>query len=291
MPAAISHYLQSKDVLDSLMLKYPDLKVYAPAFLWGCQGPDFLLCHNRLPFQTGLSINKCGVFIQDKSTDDLIEFIKDYFKGHNLDIVGFSYVLGLICHFELDKCAIDFINYGSENLENILNKDKQVCRNQVKSSLDVILLRYKRQQLPSEINLKKLIPNNSETERFIIDFYYYIISKNYSDDITPELLKKAICDFKQLFKIMNDTTGLKKKFVQKLEKWQGKEEFASSLIRDLTESDDFDYANTLHLEWQWPIESGQIRTDSYFDIYNESIEKTVNVISNLLVKNPNLIKL
>lgn len=291
MPAAISHYLQSKDVLDKLMSKYQDLKIYAPAFLWGSQGPDFLLSHNRLPFQNGKSINKCGIFIQDKSTYGLLKIIKNYFDGHVLDIVAFSYILGLICHFELDTCAVDFINYSSYELTNILSKDNKICRNQVKSSLDVILLRYKRQQLPNEINLKKLIPDDSKTENFIINFYYDIISKNYNKNITQELLKDAICDFKQLFKLMNDRTGLKKKFVRKLEKWNGKDEYASSLIRNITEDDNFDYANTLHLEWKWPIDTGKIRTDSFFDIYKDSVYKSFHVINDLLIKNLNLVKL
>lgn len=290
MPAAISHYLQSKDVLDKLILIYPKLKIYTPAFLWGSQGPDFLLSHNRLPFQKGKSINKSGIFIQDKSTHELLKIIDNYFKDHILDIVALSYILGLICHFELDKCAIDFINYSSETLTNVLNKDKKVCRNQIKSSLDIILLRYKRQQLPSEINLKKLIPNDGKTEDFIINFYYDIFSKNHQNDVTREQLYDAICDFRKLFRLMNDRTGLKKKFVKKMEKWQGKSEYASSLIRNLTEEDDFDYANTLHLEWKWPTDSGTIRTDSFFDIYNESIEKSLNVISQLFINDLILLK-
>lgn len=291
MPAAIAHYLQSKDVIDTLSLMYPNLKIYTPAFLWGTQGPDFLLSHNRLPFQDGKSINKCGIFIQDKNIHELLNFIDNYFKEHVINIIAISYILGLICHFELDKCAIDFINYSSEKLTNLLNKDKKVCRNQVKSSLDIILLRYKRQQLPSEINLKKLIPDDSKTEDFIINFYYDIISKNYKNDITHELLKDAICDFKQLFKLMNDRTGLKKKFVKKIEKWQGKDAYASSLIRDITEDDDFDYANTLHLKWKWPTDSGEPKTDSFFDIYNESISRSLTVIKKSLINNLILAKM
>ena len=41
---------------------------------------------------------------------------------------------------------------------------------------------------------------------------------------------------------------------------------------------DIDYANTLHEIWRWPPETGEERCESFFELYESSIERAAELI-------------
>ena len=50
----------------------------------------------------------------------------------------------------------------------------------------------------------------------------------------------------------------------------------------MTEESDFDYSNVLHREWQWPMETGELRTESYLDLYEQAVELAKAMIAGFL---------
>ena len=83
-------------------------------------------------------------------------------------------------------------------------------------------------------------------------------------------------DCRKIFSLLTDRTGLKKNLVRAVE---GKKSHAISChIRGMTEDGDDDYANTLLEAWRWPMESGEMRRDSFFDLYESSIERAALLI-------------
>ncbi len=284
MPSAITHYLQSGRVINKLVSDGININIDKDSFLWGAQGPDFLLSHRCLPFQKGESIKKIGAKIQDDNLENLINYIKAFLYKNTPGELGLSYIMGFICHSVLDRIAFPFISYGAENLSRI-EKDitKNICRNNIKSNLDVIILRYEKQMLTTEINLNSLLPNNDKVKDFMVTFFYDIIYNHYDSSITVGKIIEAINDFKKFFALMNDSTGKKKDFVKFLESFTNKGAFMSSYMRDVTEDDTYDYANISNSQWQWPEDTGEIHTDSFFDLYEESIIDSSDLIKGLIV--------
>ena len=56
MPAAITHYLHAKRVLEAMQKRESSFQMVGDAFYWGAQGPDFLFCSRFLPWQKGCRI-------------------------------------------------------------------------------------------------------------------------------------------------------------------------------------------------------------------------------------------
>ena len=276
MPAAITHYLQVERVVNSLKKLHPEFEYNKNAILWGAQGPDFILSHRCLPGQTGNSIKKYGVYLQDEEINNLQEQIFGVTNERPFTGLEKSYLIGFFCHSILDRLAIPFINFSAQSLAN-LNPEcpLKVCRNNIKSTLDVIILRYEKQQLPTEIRLKNLLPADEKVKNFMGELFCTLLNINYNAKVKKDDIFEAMCDFKKFFGLMTDRTGLKKALVQKIEKWRGKDAYMSSFIRDLTEDDSYDYSNLSHSIWTWPMESEEERTDSFFDIYEQSIVDSV----------------
>lgn len=276
MPAAITHYLQVERVVNGLKKLHPEFEYNKNAILWGAQGPDFILSHRCLPGQSGESIKKYGAYLQDEEINNLWEQVLAAMDEENFTILEKSYLIGFFCHSILDRLALPFINFSAQSLAN-LNKDcpLKVCRNNIKSTLDVIILRYEKQQLPTEIRLKDLLPKDEKVKNFMGELFCKILNENYNANICKDDIFEAMCDFRKFFGLMTDRTGIKRAFVKKIEQWQGKDEYMSSFIRDLMEDDSYDYSNLTHSIWNWPMDSGENRTDSFFDIYEQSIVNSI----------------
>ena len=210
--------------------------------------------------------------MQDEDINNLWEQIFDALNKEIFTKMEKSYLIGFFCHSILDRLALPFINFSAQSLANLNKKcPLKVCRNNVKSTLDGIILRYEKQQLPTEIRLKNLLPKDEKVQNFIIELFCKLLNENYDANVTEEDIFEAMCDFRKFFGLMTDRTGIKKAFVKKVEKWQGKDEYMSSFIRDLTEDDSYDYSNLTHSIWNWPMNAEENRTDSFFDIYEQSI--------------------
>lgn len=276
MPAAITHYLQVERVLTGLTKLHPEFEYNKNAVLWGAQGPDFILSHRALPGKSGRSIKKYGAYLQEEEINNLRDEVFAAIPEENFTRLEKSYLIGFFCHSILDRLALPFINYSSQSLADLNpDCDLRICRNNVKSTLDVIILRYEKQQLPSRLRLKRLLSKDEKVKKFMVELFYNLLTENYDADVTKEDILEAMCDFRKFFGLMTDRTGIKKEFVKKIEKWQGKDAYMSSYIRDLTEDDSYDYSNLSHSIWNWPMDSGEERTDSFFDIYEQSIVDSV----------------
>ena len=54
----------------------------------------------------------------------------------------------------------------------------------------------------------------------------------------------------------------------------------SSYFRGINEGDAYDYANTYHAQWQWPIEDTADRTESYMDLFELAVEQSKHLLMN-----------
>ena len=113
--------------------------------------------------------------------------------------------------------------------------------------MDAIVLRYETGKLPSEVNLKAMFPKNEGVQRKIARLYRRVLFDLYGEDVQEEKLVQTMADAHQVFALVTDRTGLKKKLFSWVER--NRPSVIGSHIVPLTEAEDIDYANTQNSPW------------------------------------------
>lgn len=278
MPSLIAHYLLAKRLKNNLKEKLNE-----NAFFWGAQGPDFLLTHNFLNKKNVRSIKKTGMYLQDLEFNRLLNLLNSYIEEKDSSLLAKSYVKGFLSHYILDSESFDFISCRSK-----LFKEKsygeftlRAARNELKSALDNIVLRYEEGKLPNEIRFKDMIPKDKAVFNFMHKFYLHTLRKNFDKTIKLSEVQEALKGYRMLVLFVDDRFFIKKPCVKFVEKILHKDAFISGFFRNMIEPDYFDFANATHEKWCWPEDSKEIRTDSFIDIYEKSVSKATEVIKSL----------
>jgi hypothetical protein len=274
MPAAITHYQQALEVLKVYGKMHGSNSV--DAFLWGAQGPDFLYYHNLfLPRRENL--RSLGSKLHHENPAKLLSVMRDFLNQNDSEITEF-YVRGFLCHYSLDRTAHPFVNWNVQALKNIYpGRSDSFLHNHVESILDGIILRSATGQLAVDFDLRKTVPKNEEVQTQIEKLYCYIFERLYGIHGKHSDVLQAMCHCRTICGLLNDKYMIKKPIAQALEKLTHKY-IVSSAIRAISEPDDFDYANVLHSKWKRTEKDVDFRTESFLDLYAESIQESIKFI-------------
>ena len=282
MPAAVTHFLQAEKVLEKLKQQNDRLLLNRDAFLWGAQGPDFLYCHRYLPWQRGTSLKEYGGKLHHEKPSALFDAMRDYYNLSENDRIVLSYIYGFVCHYCLDRAGHPFINCGAQLLlQQYPKQTEEILHNQIESSLDVIMLRYEKSELPLDFNLKWTVPKNQVVQLKIADLYAFVLNRLYHLEDAGAALLQATNDCRLIFGYLNDRTTMKKLMIERLEVHSGKHSI-SCRIRGISEGDEYDYANTLLSDWHWPLSSTVQRNESFFELYESSVSESMELIQKYL---------
>ena len=162
------------------------------------------------------------------------------------------------------------MNYSAEMLHELVKPSTvETCHHEVESNLDVVLLRYERAELPTDFSLKRAVPRDEGVKQEMASFYQSLLRRLYGTQVSQEAVAQAVEDCRTAFGWMTDRTTLKKKILLRVEK--GKLPTLSCHVRSMTEETDFDYSNVLHREWQWPMETGELRTEAIWIYMNRPL--------------------
>lgn len=283
MPAAITHFLQAERVMEELKKQNDSILLNRDAFLWGAQGPDFLYCHRYLPWQRGNSLKEYAEKLHREKPSEIFTAMYDYYNTTQHDRIVLSYIYGFVCHYCLDRIGHPFVHCGAQLLlQQQPEQSEEILHNQIESSLDVIMLRYEKSELPIDFNLKWTVPKNEVVQVKIADLYAFVLERLYHLQDAGAVLLQATDDCRLLFGLLNDRTTLKKSLIERMESKNGKHDI-SCHIRGVSEGDEYDYANTLLADWHWPPTDSRQRNESFFDLYERSVTESVELIQNYLI--------
>jgi hypothetical protein len=276
MPAAIAHYLHAKAALE----QYGASRIghlSQTAFLWGAQGPHFFESHLVLGRRRGEGLGVWLGKLQAVPAMELAQWMRHYAEGRPGPAA--SYALGFLCHNALDETVHPFVRYGAAMLNQIVEPStEEICHNMIESALDTILLRYTTAQLPTELPLVRTLPRDPEVQRMISELYCDLIADLFGETVALEAIYQATCDCRKAYARMTDRTGLKKQFAEYIEKKRKRPAVRSCRLRGLCETDEYDYANIQHAQWQWPIEGGEPCEADIFMLFEQAVERGVRLI-------------
>ena len=275
MPASITHYHHALKAWNRCGLKdRPNLK---DAFLWGAQGPDFFYYHHLLC--PGVeNLRGIGSRLHHEQPSRLLSVMRDI-QNSREDEIEASYLKGFLCHYSLDRTVHPFVFHDVSLLRGLYpGRGDSFLHNQVESVLDGILLRSVTGGLANEFDLRRTVPRNSAIQAAIARFYSDVLERLYGMHGLRKALVQSTADCRKISGFLNDRWMIKKPLAETAEKITHRYLY-SSVIRGISEPDEFDYANVLHSEWKWPENAANLRKESFFDLFEASVRESVHFIT------------
>ena len=277
MAGAITHFIHGEKVLSYLTLSNTELNIDKEAFYWGTQGPDFLYYHRALPWMKGESLKNIGKELNKTELTTILEASCVYIEANSSNIYS-SYIYGLICHYCLDTTILPYVEYLSEKLlKEKENETPSSVHTDIESSLDTIILRKEKEELPTERNLKEYFPKNHQVQQSVSLLYKFLIKQILSKDIDEKVIFQATEDVHKVFSWLTDRTSFKKNFMSKLE--IGGAHKISAHIRPFLEDMEIDYANIIKEEWT--DLDGNINNLDFFELVEIAKEKAVRITDDI----------
>lgn len=196
MPALAAHYYFGQEVLKLL---HPALQhlldIHRDAFNVGLQGPDILFNYRPL---TRNKVNKLGSRLHGTRA---AHFLKSaiYTIDKTKDEYACAYLMGMICHFTLDKqCHLYIDTVAVAFKDHILLESAFECK--ILSMVGENPLTFKRYAL---------IKGNSNL--------YEMLPRLYTE-LTRNQLKGAVCGMRRYERLFYSPTGRKLRFLRFIEK-------------------------------------------------------------------------
>lgn len=273
MSAIICHYYHGQRVMNEAKFVPTDTS----AFVFGLQGPDIFTY--SLLFEKDSS-PEAVAFCNTMATIDLQVLSRYFVQQAASDSKAVkSYAQGLSCYCVLAEETHSFIQYGATMIPK-LNPEQNVedAKNLVESSLDIILLRYETGKLGTSFNMKNAVPLQEDLKSELAVLYAMLYQELTGKAITEALVSELLSQGVKSIAKLNDRTMLKRQFLKRREKKKKLAGGLSSLFRNVSEDEDYDYANVCENEWQWPLETGKICTSTYFDLYELAVKRAVTLL-------------
>lgn len=266
MPAQITHYLHACDACAAL----PEYDKYADAVALGALGPDFLYYYRLIG--SGADVRELGVRLHSVDSDRLFSAFADYLASHPDDIRALYFTYGFICHFALDATAHPYVYFVQNHIVKAENYHKKPFFKHVliEHSIDIIMLRYKKEQSVGKFGLKNCVPlKDEETVRSAVSVMTYVVNRLMPNcGFTDKKCKKAYYDCRRYLRLATDRTGIKRVAIKVLETLCFMRGTVSNFLHPFMEDGDWDYSN--YEKSDWTDSAGNTRDDSFFELYDSA---------------------
>ncbi|MBQ9021492.1 MAG: zinc dependent phospholipase C family protein [Eggerthellaceae bacterium] len=279
MPAVLTHDFFGRDVLDAFGSLDNASIDERDAFLLGNQGPDPLFFLALTPTQ--LSWRKLGSTMHRKHPTELLHALGqslNILRGDEVDI-GHAYALGFLCHYVLDSMEHPLI-YATQyaicdaGVEGLERSDGHEVHTEIERELDEMVLFAKRGQTT---RVYSPVDNTLEANAYVLEIvhkmYAYVALTVYGEIIQGGLFPLAVSNYRFALSLLYSPLGIKRSLLGMAERSirSRSHSFLQAMAYKGEEVHDSWYANSEHKPWANPY-TGEIRTDSFWDIYESAIE-------------------
>lgn len=283
MPALITHYQFALRVFARLKQRGTPV-ADRNAGLLGAQGPDLFFFHRILPWEPGTSYARQGVKMHKLSPAAIFEGFREVINlasGPERERI-LGYVEGFFCHYALDRTAHPFVLYWQQRLREeqpSYGTSDHTYHFRIESALDTLVLRRESGRLIQDFKLTGVLPPEEEEVSMAIGrLYHPLFARWFGIDAPSVHLAKAPADMRRVLRLLTDRRMLRQKLiVRPVEVVLRHGHFASSLMRPIDASD-WDYANEAHQPWHNPADPDDVRTDSFYELYELAAAEAEDMI-------------
>ena len=277
MPATITHAYFAKDVFEVLpddvkyRIDYSRIKMFG-------QSTDALMFYNLFSIFPGKEVRKRQKIFHSTKTRDyfisLLTFVKENELYNDMDTC--SYIAGLICHYVLDSTLHPYIIYKSGRFQR---KDKSTyIYNQVHTFMESFLdndMVYRREKInPYTFHLDDFCFQTRPFSESLNRSIDYSFEKTYQWDHMSSIYYKSLKQMKNYLMIFRrDPYGTKKFFYKLIDTFTPKSCFRFEAVSyHVPLEDKHHYLNKEHALWRNPTTYDMTSTDSFIDLYIQSIQ-------------------
>ena len=246
------------------------------------QSHDYLFYYTFNPFHAK-KIKALGHYAHRHKTQEyLINIIKEI-KENNLENNEqlISYLYGSITHYVLDTTCHPYIFYKTGVYRK---KDKQTKKyhgehNRIEKDLDAIYYEKDTNKKYNKCNVSKEIIKEPVFSKELLNTLNNVYKKTYNKDNIGIYFYRGIKHAKIAYTLfINDYLGIKK-FLYKLFDIITFKRFGYiAAYSTHIKHPNLNYLNTNKKEWNHPSNPNIKYKYSFEDLYNQSIEKTINII-------------
>lgn len=284
MPSITTHHIFSKDILTKLdentLSKFNEkLDIYHTF----AQSHDYLFYYTFNPFKAK-EIKKLGHTAHKHNTQDyLLNIIKEI-KNNNLENNHelIAYLYGSITHYVLDSTCHPYIFYktGVYNKKDKLTYKYKGQHNKIEKDLDAIYYEKYTNKKYNTCNLNKFVIGSPKFSKTLINSISNVYEKTYNKKNIGKYYYNGIIHAKILnFIIVNDCLGIKKAIYRFLERITNYHIGHISVYSTHILNPNTSYLNEEHHTWNHPSIKELTFNYSFEDLYNQSIEKTLSIIT------------
>ncbi len=265
MPAASTHYIFSKDLIN--LLKEKEIEISNKSmFYLGAQGPD-LFFYDKGGF-TKDSLTSFGSIMHIKKIYEVVSFIFGY-SADDEDLK--SYFYGYLAHYALDSTMHPFIDYFA--MKVLSESDNNVAHREVESCIDFIML----ERTDSVYDVYKHLCITKKDSEKLASMYSEMFSEILGIDIEKKKIISAIGDCPRMLKLLKPSkpkiivARLLSKIIKPLRA------ASANIIRD-NHSFKADIENAQEGSYFNPKSGEAIEGGGLFDIYDMALKKAVDMI-------------
>lgn len=279
MPATVVHSYFTNDVYDILPKNIKERLVPSRVRMFG-QSVDSLMFYNLFSLFPGKKIrNFSGYFHKNKSQDFFINLIH-YIKENNLenDSDVCSFLVGLICHYELDSTVHPYVYYKTGVFDK--NKRETYKYNNVHTFMEVFLdndmIRRRENINPYKFKLGTFCFDNRKFSADLNKTICYAFDTTFHLSNMDKIYYKSLKQMKNYLVIFRrDPYGIKKFFYKLIDTFTSRRMFRFEAISyHYPLIDRHNFLNEDHKIWRNPCAYKMTSNDSFLDLYLKALKAT-----------------
>lgn len=284
MPDVWTHLICGQEVLASSEDRFRKMACSKnKIFAFGCQGPDFLFYCNFHPWSgdrravslgNGIHHEKCGMFFR--------ESLK--YARKNPDEVAVAYLMGLMCHWCLDRAAHPFINYISGIYQGEIHEERRLINNhkRVEAAIDSLMAR---RMLGVDVRRTPVHPEICIGDRLppaVISYYRHILPLVHGEIYRRlegvDFLNKSYRHMISALKVLHDPTGVKRAIASVYDAISLETKNMRYYFYSNPESGGDVYLNEEKRTWCHPMDYSEQHNDSFIDLFYSGVRDSVEMI-------------
>lgn len=290
MAGTLTHAHFILDVYDNLSIKSKELLVSNKEQLKiFAQSMDVLQFYNLLSLKSGKKLRDFGEYFHNNDTNKffitLVNYIKYNSYQYNPDIISFLY--GMISHYVLDSNIHPYVVYTTGYYDK---KDKNSYKYNMKHNImenyfDSYFVLNKDNINPRKFKCHKYCFNIGGFSKPLIEVIDFTYKEAFGINNFHKYYLKSIKQMKKFYHLFRyDPIGIKKGFYSFVDIICPKSLLLKKPLSFNIKVNDKDTNNYLNLDnniWYYPTNKKIKLKKSVLDIYNDSLNETLNIIKSI----------
>ncbi|MGI6702185.1 MAG: zinc dependent phospholipase C family protein [Christensenellales bacterium] len=281
MPNQITHYYHGQEVLKRLDNNLRDIvNRYPYAYKMGSIGPDILFV---LRETSGAKIRHYANEMQYLHMYEVFDSATKHLKK-NFDECQLSYMLGLLCHYAMDKRGHAYVNYFVEEVmpPHFPSEMQSALHPMMEAGLDEFVLLDHMNENPRKYKIADNFKSTLYERNKIGELYEQVINPVFGYTLSKGAMRFILKITVMFFRLTTDRFGVKKKFFNYLENRKGVKKQMSSSIRPPHNKDGFDYMNRNRVNWRLVRNQNKLTDESFDMVISDCVEQGVKYIEDFI---------